>query len=226
MVNTTHKCRNILVDNQHRLSMDYESITQNTYTAIASHWDTKRQTVWKPVCTFIDQNSNPHNTLVDIGCGNGRFLHYAANKYKKVIGIDNAPGQVTLAQSKGLTVLHADMKSIPLPPNTANTLICIAALHHITQATHRIIALTQMYTLASHNAKLLLSMWQPASTEHKKWTWITPTVAKVTYTAHKTYDRYYVILPTKTIKEECQKAGWTILKTHKYQDNQYLTLTK
>jgi len=76
-------------------------------------------------------------TVVDVGCGPGSQAIYLAGSYERYIGIDQAQSMVDIGN--GLTERMgnvefqcANFKSAPLPPGTADTVMFINVLHHMT----------------------------------------------------------------------------------------------
>jgi SAM-dependent methyltransferase len=56
------------------------------------------------------------SSLIDIGCGGGRFLHYLVQsheKWEKIVGVDVSPFLVRRAQAKNRNIVLADIQIAP-----------------------------------------------------------------------------------------------------------------
>lgn len=77
-------------------------------------------------------------TVVDIGCGVGAPARYLADHYERYIGIDQSKEMIRAARAFNQGNARAEFlvdnaKSINLPPNTADLVLSIGALHHMTE---------------------------------------------------------------------------------------------
>lgn len=74
--------------------------------------------------------------VLDLGCGDGRHLHYLAAEGFETVGVDYAPTALHLARDwlgeSGLEVqlIHADMSYIPLREAYFDAVLCIQVLNH------------------------------------------------------------------------------------------------
>jgi 2-polyprenyl-3-methyl-5-hydroxy-6-metoxy-1,4-benzoquinol methylase len=76
--------------------------------------------------------------IADLGCGNGRLASLLAKNKNQVIGIDNSPNQISLANqlkpthiSGSLTFVQAPMEATGLSNGSQDLVIISHALHHI-----------------------------------------------------------------------------------------------
>lgn len=80
----------------------------------------------------------PHlGTVVDVGCGVGAPAAYISGRYDKYIGIDQSPEMINAAQifnrdQPQAEFMAANVKTAVLPPHTADIILSIGALHHMT----------------------------------------------------------------------------------------------
>ena len=56
----------------------------------------------------------PHETILDIGCGNGTLTEEIAKRCAQVIGVDSAPELLKAATSKGLHVYNMDAQKLEM----------------------------------------------------------------------------------------------------------------
>lgn len=82
--------------------------------------------------------SAPWGVIVDVGCGVGAPALYLQGQYQKYLGIDQSPEMIEAAK-----VFHRDnaqaeffadnVKETQLPPRSADAILSIGALHHMTE---------------------------------------------------------------------------------------------
>lgn len=76
-------------------------------------------------------------TIVDIGCGIGAAAKYLDGHYERYIGIDQSEKMVEAAvifnkDNPRVEFLAKNIKAKDLPENIADTVLCVGALHHMT----------------------------------------------------------------------------------------------
>ena len=160
---------------------------------------------------FILKFLKKRDTIIDIGCGNGRNMQFKQHTF---IGIDNCEKFISMCREKKLLVQLANMTKINLPNCSADAIICIAVFHHLSTHENRIKALLEMKRLIKpKTGKILLSVWsinQPLKT-------------RITFTNYgdnmvswnKKYKRYYYIFQINEIISLFKEVGLKILK-HNY----------
>lgn len=78
---------------------------------------------------------NKSSVVLDIGCGNGRFLKYLAPKVKFIEGID--PSQSVLSASRNVKnhsnvrITRADVHNIPFPDESFDFVLSLGVFHHV-----------------------------------------------------------------------------------------------
>jgi SAM-dependent methyltransferase len=78
---------------------------------------------------------NDQSTVIDIGCGSGRFIKYLEGRFKKMVGID--PSQAIFAadnligKNDSVELLMASTDNIPFPDNHFDFGYSLGVLHHI-----------------------------------------------------------------------------------------------
>ncbi len=78
---------------------------------------------------------NEHSTVLDVGCGTGRWSKYVASRVKFVEGIDPSEAVYSAAQLNSdvpnFRVTHAGVDSIPFADGSFDFVFCLGVLHHI-----------------------------------------------------------------------------------------------
>lgn len=189
---------------------------KNIYETIATHFDNTRTYKWPWINDFID-NLKGKPLIYDIGCGNGRNM---INNRKHIninfIGIDNCVKFIDICRQKNLNVINANITRIPLRNNSADAIICIAVLHHLSNPDNRLMAILEMKRIIKENGQILLSVWsknQPAKTRRIFNSYGNNIV--LWNKLGNIYERYYYIFKIDELKDLFTKAG-LIIKEHKY----------
>ena len=200
-----------------------KSQVKEIYEKIAEHFNNTRVYTWSWIEEFL--NKIPINRIIyDIGCGSGRNMY---NKNFNFIGIDNCENFINICKKKNLNVVNANIINIPLDNNSADAILCIAVLHHLSTPENRLQALLEMKRLLKSGGKILLSVWsinQPSKTRRTFKNYGNNIVLWNNYGA--IYERYYYIFKLDELKNLIKKAGLTIIN-HTYScGNEIFTLLK
>lgn len=123
------------------------------YALIASEFSRTRYSHWNKVKLFI-QSLNKYSTLLDVGCGNGKYT--SVRNDLTYIGCDITKELLSHAQHLSKTstftfTSHPDFfqvscecERLPIRNETADAVICIAVLHHITSYAARVQAVRNL----------------------------------------------------------------------------------
>jgi SAM-dependent methyltransferase len=193
---------------------------KNIYDEIAHEFNKTRGYYWKPITDFIDNLEN-NSLIYDIGCGNGRNMTYNNHSF---IGVDNCQKFIDICHSKGLDAICNNMMKIELPDNSADSILCIAAFHHLDCHQNRINSLNELKRLIKPQGDILLTIWsknQPPKTRVKFENY----GDNIVYWKNK-YPRYYYIFSLDEIKNLFNIVG-LIVKSHIYDcGNEVFRLSK
>jgi ubiquinone/menaquinone biosynthesis C-methylase UbiE len=133
---------------------------KKTYSEIAEDFSGTRKTNWAEFETILPYISDG-DKVADIGCGNGRFYKFISSKKKVTyIGIDN--NSPLLTEAKRLNKANfkeGDLLKIPLPPETQNITVCIAALHHIPSKKLREKAVKELARITKDKGVAAITVW-------------------------------------------------------------------
>lgn len=136
-----------------RLEEDY---VKATYDSIAEEFSGTRYKKWPKVEEFL-QSIPKGSILLDVGCGNGKYLD---NNGTINIGCDISLNLLTICKTRGFEVAYCDMMKLPYKERSFDTIICIAALHHISSAKRRQKCIESMIDLMSdENSRLFIQVW-------------------------------------------------------------------
>ncbi len=129
---------------------------ENFYNNIADEFDKTRVRLWSCVISFLD--SFPSNSkILDIGCGNGKYMNYRHDLIIK--GIDISIKLVEICKNKGFDVIKASMTDIPYNDNSFDGIICIASYHHLDNDDDRKKTLDEIYRILIPGGIALIEVW-------------------------------------------------------------------
>lgn len=133
---------------------------REVYNKIATYFSETRQKPWRDLI-FIKTFAEHANTVIDIGCGNGRVYQLFSDLSIRYIGIDQSETQIAIAREKVPhgEFLLAEMCDIPLKDNLADLVVCIAVFHHLPDEGHRLQALSEMRRITKPGAHIIMTNW-------------------------------------------------------------------
>ena len=143
-------------------------------------------------------------------------------------GVDNCENFIKICHTKNLNVINSNITKIPLQNNSADAIICIAVLHHLSYEQYRIDALLEMKRLVKQNGKILLSVWsinQPSKTR-RHFKNYGNNIVLWNNNQGKIYERYYYIFKLDEIKQLFKKVGLHIINYEYNCGNEIFTLLK
>lgn len=138
-----------------QLEQDY---VKSTYNKIAQDFSTTRYKKWPKVDAFLQSLvESSCSLLLDVGCGNGKYLD---NKGTFNIGCDLSLNLLLICKTRGFEVVLCDMSRLPFRAEVFDSVICIAALHHLTTSRRRQKCLSEMTKLMSPlGSQCLVQVW-------------------------------------------------------------------
>uniref|UniRef100_A0AAF5D0W6 Fe2OG dioxygenase domain-containing protein n=2 Tax=Strongyloides stercoralis TaxID=6248 RepID=A0AAF5D0W6_STRER len=132
------------------------SYVQDVYENIADDFDRTRYSQWKSVSEFLT-SLQPYSLVYDVGCGNGKYLIREDNLIK--IGSDLCYNLCQIANNKGCQVLQADILKLPFLLESADAVISIAVIHHLSTYSRRQEAIRQIGKVLKVGGKGCITVW-------------------------------------------------------------------
>ena len=78
---------------------------------------------------------NEQSTVIDVGCGSGRWIKYLEGRYKKIVGLDPSKAifaaDKLLGQNEKVELVMASTDNIPFPDGHFDFAYSLGVLHHI-----------------------------------------------------------------------------------------------
>lgn len=142
--------------------------TQNVldvYSQIASRFDKTRYNKWTSVHKFIDSIPS-HSYVVDLGCGNGKYLYRSDLSYT---ALDNCPEFIEIVRNKypDVQTITADVTNTMLEENSYNACYSIAVIHHLSVVRRRKQLIDEIYRILVPGGIALITAWSSVHQERK-----------------------------------------------------------
>lgn len=136
---------------------------KDDYNYIACDFSKTRQNLLWPEIDYFMSHIKDGQTILDLGCGNGRLLNYLKNKEINYTGLDNS--QELINNAKQLypkfceKFFVADMFALPFEDESFDVIFCLASFHHLPSKTLRLQALSEMKRVLKKDGKVLMTNW-------------------------------------------------------------------
>lgn len=220
-------------------------LVKRNYQEIAVSFDaTRKKEVW-PEIRNLSARVNDGESVLDVGCGNGRLLEAMDNKKINYLGVDNSEALINLAKENYPLekFLVADILNLDIiTDNSFDYVFCLAVLQHIPSQELRLQALRQMRAKLRDTGHLIISNWNLwSSSKHRPlllrnfWLKILGKY-ELDYndllfswkdsSGQKVSERYYHAYTKKELKKLARLAGFRILRLYRDKYNFWLVLEK
>ncbi|GIX64221.1 methyltransferase, putative [Babesia caballi] len=129
----------------------------NLYDEIAPHFSHTRYNPWPGVVKFI-RAAEPYSTVLDVGCGNGKYLQLRSDLL--FIGIDRCKGLLDIAyNAKKANLLCCDCSRLPFQSGLADLTLSIAVIHHIAAPEKRRAAVAELLRCTKRGGRAVIYVW-------------------------------------------------------------------
>lgn len=200
------------------------------YDLIASEFDKTRVRLWSCVITFLNSFQS-QATILDIGCGNGKYMNYRSDI--NMIGIDISANLVDICKKKGFNVIKANMNEIPFDDNSFDGIICVAAYHHLNNDIDRQKTLNEIYRVLKNNGIAFIEVWAKEQSDKSNKNSLNFTnksnlVKWTSITTGEIYYRYYNIYSNGDLEEEIKrlKPEFKIIDSGYEKGNYFIKIMK
>lgn len=133
------------------------------YETIAEDFSRTRGKFWDELLFVRDLIPNGAKIL-DIGCGNGRFLSALTDTTIDYTGVDFSEGLIAVAQGRyrerpNTNFFVSDALTLPFLDHSFDMVVSFAVLHHIPSRAYRVQTLREMARVAKPGAPIVLTAW-------------------------------------------------------------------
>lgn len=137
---------------------------QKSYETVANEFSVTRERLQPALSRILDFVKDGDRVL-DVGCGNGRFMDLFVGRQIDYIGIDNvtplvaAAHQRCLKQNFNCRIMSGNAFELPFEQAEFNVVICAAVLHHVPGAKLRLKVLKEIYRVLKPDGIVFLTVW-------------------------------------------------------------------
>lgn len=153
-----------------KIERDLLKIVANNYRVAAEDFNiTRRKALW-PAITTITTPVKDGESVLDVGCGNGRLLEAFKDREIKYLGLDQSEALVKLAQNNypGHHFRKGDILDLGnIKEHNFDYVFCLAVLHHLPSNRLRLQAMKQLKNKVKSGGKIIISVWNLWG--HKKY---------------------------------------------------------
>lgn len=151
--------------------------------------------------------------VLDLPCGTGRFWPLLAEKSNRVIiGADNSEAMLERARTaqpasivERVRTLQTSAFDIDLPDNAVDSIFCMRLFHHIGEAAHRKVILSEFQRVSRDS--VIISLWVDGN--FKAWRRKKLEARRLANAGSEGYQNRFV-LPVATVEQEFVEAGFRI----------------
>ncbi|HRH23196.1 MAG TPA: bifunctional class I SAM-dependent methyltransferase/NUDIX hydrolase [Candidatus Magasanikbacteria bacterium] len=149
---------------------DFISQNKDVYNTIASYFSDTRQFVWDDLKSF-SQYITKEDTVLDIGCGNGRVYQLCENLQVPYTGIDQSENLISIAREKnpGVRFGVGEMTELPYEDASFSVIICVATFNHLPDRDSRLKSLSEMKRVLKPGGIILMTNWNVLSDNAQKY---------------------------------------------------------
>ncbi|KAG4078399.1 hypothetical protein HA402_013110 [Bradysia odoriphaga] len=159
LCDTYHKSQREASENIEKLVLPAELELRNVhkvYDQIADHFSETRHSPWPKVKEFIE-SFPAGSVVVDVGCGNGKYL--PLNDSIAKIGCDRSHGLLNVCNQRGFNIFQCDCLHLPIRSNSVDGCISIAVIHHLVTEERRQQAIIEMSRILVTGGRCLIYVW-------------------------------------------------------------------
>ncbi|KAL0126115.1 hypothetical protein PUN28_004915 [Cardiocondyla obscurior] len=132
------------------------SYVHKVYDEISHHFNETRNKRWPNVTKFLE-SLEKGTLLLDVGCGNGKYLCGDQNVYK--MGCDRSSGLMDICRKRGFEVLQCDCLYLPYKDDSMDAAISIAVIHHLSTRERRQRAISEIIRVLRPTGRCLIYVW-------------------------------------------------------------------
>ncbi len=136
-------------------------MSRRGYEKISHDFSQTRKIFWEEL-SFLKDYINDGDNILDLGCGNGRFLELIGDKKIKYSGIDSSESFIKQAKETYGHIgefTHGDALSLPYKDSSFDTIVSFGVLHHIPSKKLRKQFLREAHRVMKKDGLLILTVW-------------------------------------------------------------------
>lgn len=152
------------IPNNLAAKLEIENV-HKVYNEIGGHFSETRHSPWPNVENFIKTLADGA-FLLDVGCGNGKYLGVNENIIK--FGCDRSESLLEICQGRNFNTFKCDCLQIPFRDCSVDACISIAVIHHLATPERRAKAIKEMLRVLVPGGKVLIYVWAKDQQKNNK----------------------------------------------------------
>lgn len=152
------------------MSFEFENTyVKQVYNTIADDFNRTRYSYWDVVYNFIT-SLKPFISMLDLGCGNGKYL--SVRQDLDLYALDNCENLIQIVNNKypEVKTFISDVSTTPFAPNSFDSIISIAVIHHLATEERRIQMIGEIIRILKPGGQALVTAWATKQTNTKTLT--------------------------------------------------------
>lgn len=136
--------------------------TRQDYNLIAEDFSRTRERPWEEIRFLFDNYLFDEEKVLDLGCGNGRYLEFLKGKNVDYFGVDSSEKLIEIAKSKYPEAKFqvGDALNLSFPNNFFCKVYSIAVFHQIPSEEFRLQFLNEIKRVLKLGGLLILTCWR------------------------------------------------------------------
>lgn len=146
---------------QRNYANEIMEMSRRGYEDIAEDFASTRKVFWEELY-FLKDYINDDDNVLDLGCGNGRFLELIGDKNIQYTGIDSSESFIKQARETYGHMgefTHGNALSLPYKDASFDTIVSFGVLHHVPSRKYRKQFLSEAYRVMREDGTLILTVW-------------------------------------------------------------------
>jgi ubiquinone/menaquinone biosynthesis C-methylase UbiE len=141
---------------------------RDDYNHIAPDFSSTRVNIWPEIAVLFDYIKKSDNVL-DLGCGNGRFVNIIKEKGEQYFGTDVSENLINIAKKNypNENFQTTEPLKLPFENNYFDGIYSIAVLHHIPSNDFRLKFLQEVKRVLKSGGIFVLTVWKPKDKQEK-----------------------------------------------------------
>ncbi|MFA6376944.1 MAG: class I SAM-dependent methyltransferase, partial [Candidatus Paceibacterota bacterium] len=191
-----------------------------------------RNYIWPEMAALAEGKFKAGDSILDIGCGNGRFCSFFRERGGKYFGIDNSRNLIAIARESfpDAEFAVADALALPFKDNKFDLAVSIAVLHHIPSKEFRKTFFKEAGRVLKPGGIMIATVWDlrpQTMIRTKRWKRL-KSFAKTQFkiatglekldfgdffiTWQNKYKRFHHAFTLRELKETAMESGFEIIK--------------
>ncbi|MDD5738891.1 MAG: methyltransferase domain-containing protein [Candidatus Pacebacteria bacterium] len=142
---------------------------RDDYNTIAQDFSRTRQNPWLEIEFLFAENIEKNDKVLDLGCGNGRYVDFIKKNKGQYYGLDNSEQLIKIAKQKypQEDFQVGDALGLPFEDNFFDKIYSIAVLHHIPSKEFRLEFLQESKRVLKNGGIFVLTVWKPKDKQER-----------------------------------------------------------